>query len=485
MSSLKGNIILNYINTISGLIFPIITFPYAARVLMPEGIGVVNFQNSIIGYIVLLTSLGIPLYAVREIARCRNDLELRDRTTIEVLLLSIILCVFGYIIVWLLGEYVPRIQEDAKLFYILSLTIICTGIGAQWFYQGIEDFLFITVRGLIIRFLCTIGLFIFVKDKDDLYLYGLYVIGSTVGNNIVNCIHLRKYVKLVRVKWNQLNIVRHIKPAFQIFMLNVIISVYIQLNTVMLGFMTDDRAVGLFTSGTKLTHLIIVVLTSLGTAMLPRCSNLISEGKYDDFNAVITKSYHLLMFSAIPLTVGTILLARPLVYCFCGGEFSGSVPVVLYTAPTIILIGMTQVIGIQILYPYGKENLVIISTLVAAVVNVFLNIFLIPFFAEVGAAISTLVSEFSVLIVQVRLGRTFIPFRYWDKQISIYLFASFLMSIGILMCLVFPNAWWQMFAGAAVGALIYLSVLYSRKDEIINEFFVILQRRRNRSCRKE
>jgi len=479
MASLKGNIILNYINTISGLIFPIITFPYAARVLMPEGIGLVNFQNSIIGYIVLFTSLGIPLYAVREIAKCRNDLELRDRTTIEILILSILLSLLGYVAVWLLGAYVPRIHEEATLFYILSLTIVFTGIGAQWFYQGVEDFLFITVRGLIVRILCTIGLFLFVKDKDDLLIYGLYIIGATVGNNLINFIHLRKYLKPARVKWNQLNITHHIRPTLNIFLLNVVISIYIQLNTIMLGFMTDDRAVGLFTSGTKLTHLITVVLMSLGTVMLPRCSNLISEGKYDDFNAVITKSYHLLMFSAIPLFVGTILLARPLVYCFCGGEFTGSVPVVLYTAPTIILIGITQMIGVQIFYPYGKENLVIISTLVAAVVNVILNILLIPLFAEVGAAISTLIAEFSVLVAQIRLGNEFIPFRYIDKQISTYILAVILMSFGILACLYIPNIWWQMFAGIVVGMVIYVSVLYFKKDEILNDVFALLRRCRS------
>ena len=469
MSSLKGNIILNYINTISGLIFPIITFPYAARVLMPEGIGLVNFQNSIIGYIVLLTSLGIPLYAVREIAKCRSDLELRDRTTMEILILSVLLCIVGYIVVWVLGTYVPRIHEEATLFYILSLTIIFTGIGAQWFFQGVENFLFITVRGLIVRFLCTIGLFAFVKDKDDLLIYGFYIIGGTVGSNVINFIHLRKYLKMARIKWNQLNITHHIRPTLKIFLLNVVISIYIQLNTVMLGFMTDDRAVGLFTSGTKLTHLIIVVLTSLSTAMLPRCSNLISEGKYDDFNAIITKSYHLLMFSAIPLTLGTILLAHPLVYCFCGGEFYGAVPVVLYTAPTIILIGMTQVIGIQILYPYGKENMVIISTLVAAVVNVILNVLLIPSLAETGAAISTLISELSVLVVQVRLGRKYIPFKYLDKQIFTYLFAAFLMSFGIFVSLNLSNVLWQMLIGVIIGTTIYLSVLYLRKDEILIE----------------
>ena len=418
--------------------------------------------------------MGIPLYAVREIAKCRNDLELRDRTTIEILILSIFLSLLGYVAVWLLGEFVPRIHEEATLFYILSLTIICVGIGAQWFYQGIEDFLFVTVRGLIVRSLCTIGLFVFVKDKDDLLLYGFYIIGSTVGNNLINFIHLRKYLKLTRIKWNQLNISHHLKPTLNIFLLNVVISIYIQLNIVMLGFMTDDRSVGLFTSGTKLTHLLTVVLTSLGAALLPRCSHLISEKKYDDFNAVIIKSYHFLMFLAIPLTVGTILLARPLIYCFCGEDFLESVPVVLYTAPTILLIGMTQVIGIQILYPYGKENLVIISTMVAAVVNVILNLLLIPPFAEVGAAISTLIAEFSVLVAQVKLGKEFIPFRFVDKQVGNYLIATAIMSVGILLCMQIEYIWWQLLSAAVVGFFFYIIFLFVRRDVILYEIYKFL-----------
>ena len=451
MPSLKGNIILNYINTISGLIFPIVTFPYAARVLQPEGIGVVNFQNSIVSYIVLLTSLGIPLYAVREIAKCRDNLELRDRTTIEITLLSFLLCLLGYVAVWLLGEYVPRIHEEATLFYILSLTIIFTGIGVQWFYQGMEDFLFITVRGLVI-------------------------VGSTVGNNLINFIHLRKYIQPSRIDWSRLNITRHIRPAFRIFMLNVVISIYVQLNTIMLGFMTDDRTVGLFTSGVKITHILTVIITSLSAVMLPRCAHLIGEGKIDEFNGIIRKSYYLLMFSAIPMTVGVMLLARPITLCFCGDDYVGSIPVVIFTAPTIIFIGMTQIIGIQILYPYGKEMLVIYSTLVAAVLNVVLNLLLIPLFAETGAAISTLIAEFSVLLVQVKLGKEFIPFRFVDRQIGNYLMAAVAMSLGVLLCMMIDNIWWQMLTATNIGALIYASVLYVRKDLVLQEVFQLVTR---------
>ena len=237
----------------------------------------------------------------------------------------------------------------------------------------------------------------------------------------------------------------------------------------MLGFMTDDRAVGLFTSGTKITHLLTVVITSLGTVMLPRCSHLIGEGNIDGFNAIIKKSYYLLMFSAIPITVGMILLARPLTLCFCGEDFVDSIPVVVYTAPTIILIGMTQIIGIQILYPYGKENLVIISTLVAAVMNVILNLLLIPFLAEIGAAISTLISEFAVLLVQSKLGKNYIPFCFLDKQVGTYIVATILMAVGVLFCNVIDNIWWQMLVATAVGALLYFSVLYVRKDQTLQE----------------
>ena len=182
------------------------------------------------------------------------------------------------------------------------------------------------------------------------------------------------------------------------------------------------------------------------------------------------------MFSAIPLTVGTMLLARPLVYCFCGGEFTGSVPIVLYTAPTIILIGMTQVIGIQILYPYGKENLVIISTLVAAVLNVILNILLIPPFAEVGAAVSTLLSEFSVLLVQLKLGKSYIPFHFFDRQVGLYLLASIVMALGLALCLFIPNIWWQLLSASLIGMCIYFSVLYLIRDKVLEEVLLTIKK---------
>ena len=295
MASLKANVVFNYINTITGMIIPVITFPYVSRILLPDGIGIVNFQNSIISYIVLFTSLGIPLYAVKEIAKCRDNIELRNKTTIEIALLSFILCLIGYVIVFLLGLYVPQLNTNLSLFYILSLSIIFTCLGVQWFYQGIEDFKFITIRALIVRVIVAISLFIFVKDKNDLLIYGAITVGTTVGNNFINFFHLRKFIPISSLSKYKLNIQKHIKPALHIFVLNLIISIYVNLNTIMLGFMDGDYAVGLYTAGNKIPHIILSLVTSMGVVLLPRCSNLVAANRMKEFASICDKAIRLVL----------------------------------------------------------------------------------------------------------------------------------------------------------------------------------------------
>ncbi|MDE5851164.1 MAG: oligosaccharide flippase family protein, partial [Muribaculaceae bacterium] len=175
MASIRKNYIYNTLNTISGMLFPLITFPYVARVLMPEGIGLVNFYNAIINYITIFCSLGIPLYALRETAKVKNDKCQLSTTTSEILLLNIIFTLFGYVLVTILTFTVPQIKDHKLLFILMSSNILFVTIGCEWFYQGIEDFKYITIRSLIIKTICVILLFIFVKDKSDIIYYGLYL----------------------------------------------------------------------------------------------------------------------------------------------------------------------------------------------------------------------------------------------------------------------------------------------------------------------
>lgn len=467
MTSLKTNVIYNYINTITGLIIPVITFPYASRILLPEGIGVVNFLSSIVSYVVLFTSLGIPLYAVKEIAKCRDDVELRNKTTIEILVLSFLLCLLGYVIVFLLGCFIPRINSNLGLFYVLSLSILFTNIGVQWFYQGIEDFKFITIRALIIRVLSTVSLFLFVKDKNDILIYGAIMVGSTVGNNFINFFHLSKYIPISSFAKFRLDIKKHIRPALQIFVLNLIISIYANLNTIMLGFMDGDYAVGLYTAANRLPHIILSLVTSMGVVLLPRCSNLVSLNCMDEFARVIDKALKLVLMIALPATFGLILLATPIIYIFCGNNFMEAVPVLYWTSPVILFIGLTNVIGIQILYPLGKENIVIASTIGGAVVNLILNIFLIPRFSALGAGISTFAAELAVLLVQIYLGRKFIPIKIIKKSNLTYVTSSLIMIFPVYVAIILlDNIWISSLVGLMSGGVVYIISLMAFRDDL-------------------
>lgn len=476
MASVKGNIVLNGINTITGILFPVITFPYAARVLMPEGIGAVNFLNSIIGYIVLLTSLGIPMYAVKEVAKYRDDKLTRDKITVEIILLSTILCLLGYVAVWLLAEFVPQIHQQASLFYILSLTIVFTSIGVNWFYQGIEDFKFITVRAIIIRSLAAAALFIFVKNPSDLLVYGMITVGSTVGNNFINFIHLRKHIDRRSFSLRELSVFRHLKPALQVFILNLIISLYIQLNSIMLGFISGDDAVGYFTAGTKITHIGLTLISSLGTVLLPRCSHLLKIGDKEGFASVINKSLNVTLALSLPMTAGLILLATPVTMIFCGGEYMDAIPVLYLNAPVIIFISLTNVMGIQILYPMDKVNLVILSVSWAAILNLILNFILLPEYGATGAAISTLIAEFSVLLIQILCGRKYYPFKISALFGFRYIIATIIMSIAVYAAIIqFHTDIIKLITGLSIGLIVYLLTLIIMKDSLVMEMLTIVK----------
>lgn len=470
MASLKTNVLLNLINTVTSILLPVITFPYATRVLQLEGIGVVNFLSSVVNYIILITGLGIPMYAVKEVARYRDDIAKRNHCTIELTVLSLLLCLWGYAIVALMLYGVERIHEHQNLFLILSLSIFFTAIGVNWFYQAVEDFKFITIRAIIFKVLTTASLFIFVKTPDDLLYYAIITVSLSVGNNFINFIHLRKFIKFRTIVWSKLNLSHHVKPAMQIFLPYVITNIYGNLNIVMLGFIQDDAAVGIYTAANKLLFVVLTIITSLSVVLLPRCSSLISSGEIAQFKELSMKSVRVVIGIALPCMAGMAMLAYPLIQVFCGSTFTPSSHVIVIACPVLLLIGLTNVIGIQIFYPQGKPNLVIYSTLIGAVTNFLLNFWLIPAYSYVGAAYSTLIAELVVLLVQCAAGRKYIPIQFGSLQLHNYLFATAVLVLMLWSIKWFiSNALLMVVLASLLGSIVYGGFLLLVKDELVKE----------------
>lgn len=475
--SVKVNYILNLINTGTQMLFPLITFPYVCRVIEADGIGQINFFQSIISYISLFTCLGIPMYAIREIARDRSDVVQMNRTAMEILLLHSMLTLLGYAIVAILCLTVPQIQVNIPLFLILSLTIFFTAIGCEWFYKGIEDFKYITIRGLIIKTVSVVLLFIFVKSKTDLLYYGCYTVFGVLGGNIFNFFRLRKYIHRENIIFSELHIKRHVKPVLKVFSFSVVTSIYLQLNTVLLGFLKNALAVGYFAAATKVMQMLLMMSSCLGSVMMPRASHLIAENKEDEFNRLIQKSYDFTLAIALPMTIGLIFCAPSLITALCGGKFEHSILPSQIIAPIILMVAISNVFGIQVLFPKGKINIVTFCCGIGAVADLILNLCLIPFFSYIGTSIAYLGAEVATTVSMYFIGRRYIPIIYFKKSYLTYALGCIVMAFVLygLSLLQLPTFTILLLQGCC-GVLAYFIILCICKDEMLVQILSKIKR---------
>lgn len=475
--SVKVNYILNLINTGTQMLFPLITFPYVCRVIEADGIGQINFFQSIISYISLFTCLGIPMYAIREIARDRSDVVQMNRTAMEILLLHSMLTLVGYAIVAILCLTVPQIQVNIPLFLILSLTIFFTAIGCEWFYQGIEDFKYITIRGLIIKTVSVVLLFIFVKSKTDLLYYGCYTVFGVLGGNIFNFFRLRKYIHRENIIFSELHIKRHIKPVLKVFSFSVVTSIYLQLNTVLLGFLKNALAVGYFAAATKVMQMLLTMSACLGSVMMPRASHLIAENKEAEFNRLIQKSYDFTLAIALPMTIGLIFCAPSLITALCGVKFEHSILPSQIIAPIILMVAISNVFGIQVLFPKGKINIVTLCCGIGAVADLILNLCLIPFFSYIGTSIAYLGAEVATTVSMYFIGRKYIPIIYFKKSHLTYALGCIVMALALygISLLQLPTLTILLLQGCC-GVLAYFIILCICKDEMLVQILSKIKR---------
>lgn len=399
--------------------------------MLADGIGQVNFYQSIINYISILTSLGIPVYAVRKIAMIRDDIQLMNKTVIEILFLHIILTIIGYIAVITIASTIPQVEIHKNLFYIISLSLIFTVIGCEWYYQATENFKYITTRGLIIKLLSISFLFVFVKDKQDILWYGLYVVIGSIGGNLFNLIHLRHFIHKRYIIWKELHPFSHLLPALKVAALVLISTVYISLNTVILGFLSDNVSVGYYTAAQKIYVITYSISNSLTLIMIPRISNLIKNKEYSEIKRLTQKTYNISIHLTLPLAIGIYFTAPYLIPLFCGISFAPAAYTLQIMSPMIFIVGTCSIIGMQTLYPMGYLSYMIKATLIGCIVDLISCFIFIPIIAHNGAALSYLIAETSVLISLSYMGRNIIPLNYFNKSLALTFVSTIIMGIAL------------------------------------------------------
>lgn len=468
--SLKVNFIMNAILTMSSFIFPLITFPYVSRILMPEGMGKVNFAISVINYFSMFAQLGIPTYGIRICAQVRDDHEKLTRTAHELLFINFVMTIISYVGLILAILFVPKLASEKTLYIITSFIIFLTAIGMEWLYKALEQYTYITIRSIVFKFIGLIAMFMLVHAKSDYIIYAAISVFSSSGSFVLNLLNAHKYIGLKPV--GNYNAKKHLKPILVFFSMSIATTIYTNLDTVMLGFMKSDADVGYYTAATKIKNILVSIVTSLGTVLLPRASYYIEQGNLEQFKILSKKAMNFVFLIAVPMMIYFILFAKQGIVLLSGKAFMNATLPMQLIMPTLLFIGITNITGIQILVPLGYEKIVLLSTIAGAIVDLVINWLLIPSIASSGASIGTLAAEFVVLVVQYFVAVREVPglfreIKYYKIIIAVIVssFISFWtveFGFGVFITLVISAV---LFFG------IYGIILLALKEQLTNEIF--------------
>lgn len=465
--SVAKNYMYNMVYQILILITPLITTPYVSRTLGAGPIGRYSYTQSIVTYFILIGTVGIAMYGEREIAYMQDDREERSRTFWEIIILraitvSIALAVFCAIFV--------TGGKNRILYAIQIVDIVANMLDISWFFQGMEDFKRIVMRNMFVKIVCVAMIFIFVKQPSDLPLYVVCYSLSLFLGNVSLWFYLPSY--LVKVGVKSLKVFSHFMPAFILFIPQIATQVYTVLDKTMLGKFAVNNAmvqVGYYEQSQKIVKLLLTIITSLGTVMLPRMASIYAKKDTKLLNEYMDKSFRYTYMIGFPLMLGLIAVSQHFVPVFYGSGYEPVGSILIYISPIIIFIGLSNVIGTQYQIPTNKQRDYTLSVVVGAITNFTLNLLLIPHMGYMGAVLATDIAELIVLYVHFYCVRKDINIKKSLLCCRNYLISAIIMFIScVLISFVNIESHIIMLTiQIIIGVIVYFGMLFIFKDELL------------------
>jgi O-antigen/teichoic acid export membrane protein len=472
--SIAKNYLFNIIRTTMGILFPLITFPYATRVLGVASLGKINYANSIVSYFLLLSMLGLQTYAIREGAGIRDDKKALNKFGTEMFLINSILTAVAYVAFFACLLLVPNFKEYRLLLMISSVTIVFNTLGFNWLYNVFEEYGYITVRAVIFQVISLVALFLFVKKAEDYYIYAMINVFASAGSNLCNFLRMRRYLQLFPGEKYELK--KHMKPILTIFGMSVAGTIYQDSDITIIGYLKGDVAVGLYSAAVKIMYVITNMLSSLGTVILPRMSYYMKSGMKSQYNKLTAKTIDFVLMMTIPISAGVFLLSQEILGLVCGADFVDASMALKILAFNIVLSPLNGVVVNQIFITMGREMTSLKVMVISCLFNVIGNILLIPLFGFEVAAVTTIGSEMIVFVLFIWYSYKEVPIFEYLKNGWQYVMAMLIMCIAVCAVKHFTDGL-LVFISVPVGACVYFAVLKILHNELLEEGINLVLRR--------
>ena len=466
--SMKKNFLISFLRTVIMILVPLLIFPYASRVLGKEGIGRVQYIQSIASYFQLFATFGVTSYGIREGAKLKHDRKKLGKFCTELFYINLITT--GLALLAYCGLFgLMKFADYRGLLLLYILYVFFYGMNLDWIFNVLEDYVYITIRTAVVYGLSVLILFLFVKDRTDIGMYAFVCIFPYIGTFLGNLKNARK--KLVMFQREKHDLKIHIRPMMLVFGIVISSSIYSLLDTTMLGFMRGDADVGLYTAASKLCRLVVQLITAVCAVFLPRLSYYAGTQEKKKFKELASISAGLIVSIAIPCAFGMIVLANQAIILFSGREFLDAVPATRILAVNLFFSAIDGYLGWQILVPNRKDKVLLGATIVGAITDFILNLIFIPTAGINGAAVATLVSEGMVFIICLMNSVKYMEIhKFMVHLVKVVLASIPVFVIGKQIMNVTSSVLLSSILIVIITALIYVAMLAILKDD----FFIQL-----------
>lgn len=468
--SIKVNALFSLIQSVSSVIFPLITFPYISRIFGVEQLGKYNYAKNLVEIFATIAMLGIPTYGQREGAKVRDNRKELSNLMSELFSLSMLSNVIAMVALYLATFVVDTLHSYALLIIIFSVTIPMTTIGMSWIFVVLEDYNFTTILGIMFNLLSVAAMFLFVHKKTDIYIYAFITVIASCGSNFIKFVYGEKYcdIKLtlhIRLK-------KHLKPILLMFSAYISVMIYNKTDTALLGVIGSDYNVGIYSVSTKVYNLVKSCLLALSNVLQTRAVLLAVQGNRKKSDEFLSKSFNMMMTFVIPCMAGMAFMNKDIILFIAGKDYLEAGTSMIILSCSLFFALFSTMHSSTILIPYGREKVTLDGAIIGAVVNLLLNFIFIPIWKEDGAALTTLIAEATVFLIYFHIARQY----YTHLSGFRTMLQCIVGSCGIVLVLFMLrnleiNIVARVFVKVCISAITYFTLQIATKNQIVMELF--------------
>ena len=407
--TVRSNVIVNLIRTITMTILSFVTFPYVCRILGDQAFGLYSWAVSFVYYFLVIARISIPNIAVREIVKVKDDKEKLSQKVHEFFVIQAITTLLSFGLMCLILLTVPAFKGGLTqtVVFILSLNFLTGVLSFEWLFTAFEKHTYMAIRSIVIATIVDILIFAFIRHPEHLPLYAFFAVLTTILTVVSNLIYLPSVVKLQ--KPGELNFKQYIPTIGIMFLISIMAAIYDKTDTFILGLIDETKAsVGSYAVGMKGVEIVIGVITALSTVFIPRATAYFEAKDARQFKNINIYASNIALFVTIPAIILMVCLSEPLTLLIGGTVgYKNSYMVLIALSSLMVTFSICNIIYTQILIPMKREKTYLYTLTFGAVLNiVFSLLFGLVMFKEnpaFGVALGTAITDALVLLVMFLL----------------------------------------------------------------------------------